>query len=277
MYLFMPFSSTYSCPLAMTDGAARLIELSDDEYLKRTDSDDGMRHAGKRPAPWLTPNVAASRRRGKGRRRGVPAAGDARPEAVLDVGPVDDGAPRRQRRQPHGDDRRAAAYEPGRAAAWDGGAGALTAACGPPHRPNPACSADGSWKISGFKWFSSATDADITLLLARPQNADGAAPEGSRGLSLFYARVRDDQNRLNGVRIHRLKNKLGTKALPTAELELRGMTARMVRFLRGGARARAREETRSVPTEPCAPRASTLSFGARSAGRAAAWPRSRRF
>jgi len=36
MYLFMPFSSTYSCPLAMTDGAARLIELSDDDYLKRT-------------------------------------------------------------------------------------------------------------------------------------------------------------------------------------------------------------------------------------------------
>jgi putative acyl-CoA dehydrogenase len=35
MYLFSPFSSTYSCPLAMTDGAARLIELSKDDYLKR--------------------------------------------------------------------------------------------------------------------------------------------------------------------------------------------------------------------------------------------------
>jgi len=102
---------------------------------------------------------------------------------------------------------------------------------GPSHLPNSVLSADGSWKISGFKWFSSATDADITLMLARPQNADGTAPEGSRGLSLFYARVRDDQNRLNGVRIHRLKNKLGTKALPTAELELRSMTARMVHLV----------------------------------------------
>ena len=88
---------------------------------------------------------------------------------------------------------------------------------------------DGSWSISGFKWFSSATDADMTLLLARPRDADGQAGEGSKGLSLFFARVRKDDGTLNGVRIHRLKNKFGTKALPTAELELAGMRARMVR------------------------------------------------
>jgi alkylation response protein AidB-like acyl-CoA dehydrogenase len=85
--------------------------------------------------------------------------------------------------------------------------------------------ADGTWRIHGFKWFSSATDADVTLMLARPRGA----PDGSRGLSLFYARVRSDDGALNGIRIHRLKNKLGTKALPTAELELRGVHARMVR------------------------------------------------
>ena len=83
--------------------------------------------------------------------------------------------------------------------------------------------------MNGFKWFSSATDADITLLLARPRDAEGHAPEGSKGLSLFFARVRKDDGKLNGVRIHRLKNKMGTKALPTAELELQGMRARMVR------------------------------------------------
>jgi hypothetical protein len=33
---------------------------------------------------------------------------------------------------------------------------------------------------------------------------------------------------MNGIRIHRLKNKLGTKALPTAELELNGMRAWLV-------------------------------------------------
>ena len=92
-----------------------------------------------------------------------------------------------------------------------------------------AATADGSWSISGFKWFSSATDSDMTLLLARTCDADGYAEAGSRGLSLYYARVRDDEGRLNGIRMVRLKNKFGTKALPTAELELDNMRARLVR------------------------------------------------
>lgn len=89
---------------------------------------------------------------------------------------------------------------------------------------------DGQWNISGFKWFSSATDADMTMLLARVVDEQGNYTEGSRGLSLFLARIKDDHShsKLNGVRIHRLKNKLGTKALPTAELELDNMKAVMV-------------------------------------------------
>ncbi|KAF9174942.1 hypothetical protein BGX21_000031 [Mortierella sp. AD011] len=90
-----------------------------------------------------------------------------------------------------------------------------------------------SWSISGFKWFSSATDADVTMLLARTHDSTapaGSNPmrDGSRGLSLYLARVRDDNGKLNGVRIHRLKDKVGTKALPTAELELDGMIAQQV-------------------------------------------------
>lgn len=80
----------------------------------------------------------------------------------------------------------------------------------------------GPWKIDGFKWFSSATDANMAVLLAKT-GADGK-------ISAFYAplwrRVKggsDGEVELNGVRIQRLKNKLGTKPLPTAELELRGM------------------------------------------------------
>ncbi|KAI1307689.1 hypothetical protein EDD11_004391 [Mortierella claussenii] len=96
------------------------------------------------------------------------------------------------------------------------------------------------WSISGFKWFSSATDADVTMLLARthdPAASDSssnsnsstsAMQDGSKGLSLYLARVRDDEGKLNGVRIHRLKDKVGTKALPTAELELDGMVAQQV-------------------------------------------------
>ncbi|KAL2216596.1 acyl-CoA dehydrogenase/oxidase [Thermoascus aurantiacus ATCC 26904] len=81
----------------------------------------------------------------------------------------------------------------------------------------------GPWQIDGFKWFSSATDADMTVLLAK------TGPDGK--ISAFYAPLwrhvkgsgSDNEPELNGVRIQRLKNKLGTKALPTAELELKGM------------------------------------------------------
>ena len=82
----------------------------------------------------------------------------------------------------------------------------------------------GPYIINGFKWFSSATDADMSILLARTD----------KGISTFYAPVKRAHrdvttNRtdhvVNGVRISRLKNKLGTKGLPTAELEIRGMRA----------------------------------------------------
>ena len=34
LYLFNPASAIYTCPLAMSDGAARLIEVHGDTYLK---------------------------------------------------------------------------------------------------------------------------------------------------------------------------------------------------------------------------------------------------
>lgn len=81
----------------------------------------------------------------------------------------------------------------------------------------------GPWNINGFKWFSSATDADCVVLLAQTP----------RGLSAFYAPMRRfktmpngrEEEVMNGVRISRLKNKLGTKGLPTAELEIVSMRA----------------------------------------------------
>lgn len=88
----------------------------------------------------------------------------------------------------------------------------------------------GPWRVDGFKWFSSATDSDIAMLLARTE----------KGISMFYAPTRRHVPRtasdgtqtivseLNGIRIQRLKNKVGTKALPTAELELKGMRAYLV-------------------------------------------------
>ena len=83
----------------------------------------------------------------------------------------------------------------------------------------------GPWRIDGFKWFSSATDSDMTVLLAQT----------SKGLSAFmvpirrragngraYANEGEIPTELNGIRIQRLKTKLGTRAVPTAELEIKG-------------------------------------------------------
>ncbi|KAI0354904.1 acyl-CoA dehydrogenase NM domain-like protein [Trametes cingulata] len=84
------------------------------------------------------------------------------------------------------------------------------------------------YKIDGFKWFSSATDSDVALALART----GRPEDGSRGLSLFLIPVRLPLVRppgaprpsalTNNIFIHRLKNKFGTKIVPTAELSIQG-------------------------------------------------------
>ncbi|KAI1379210.1 hypothetical protein F4677DRAFT_361733 [Hypoxylon crocopeplum] len=78
----------------------------------------------------------------------------------------------------------------------------------------------GPWTIDGFKWFSSATDSDITVLLARTAKGIGAFLVPMR--RKVTGRSGDAATELNGIRIQRLKNKLGTKGLPTAELELKG-------------------------------------------------------
>jgi alkylation response protein AidB-like acyl-CoA dehydrogenase len=86
--------------------------------------------------------------------------------------------------------------------------------------------------LNGFKWFSSATDGDIALALAR---TDESQPDSSKGLSLFLIRMRDENTgKLNGIRIHRLKNKMGTRYLPTAELELDNCVGELVGQLNKG-------------------------------------------
>lgn len=77
------------------------------------------------------------------------------------------------------------------------------------------------WRLYGTKWFTSAVTADVALTLARPEGA-GA---GSRPLALFFAELRRSDGTWNGLRVNRLKDKLGTRALPTAELELDGTIA----------------------------------------------------
>lgn len=79
----------------------------------------------------------------------------------------------------------------------------------------------GKYLITGYKWFSSATDSDMSLLLARLRSNPDS-------LSMFLLKTRDDDNHLNGIQIVKLKNKLGTRQLPTAELILSNSVATLV-------------------------------------------------
>ncbi|CAD6187696.1 unnamed protein product [Caenorhabditis auriculariae] len=87
---------------------------------------------------------------------------------------------------------------------------------------------DNKYRLHGYKWFSSAIDSDVALTLARVVDPDGTTLEGSRGLSMFLLRIRDDDGNLNGIQMVRLKQKLGTRQLPTAELLLDGALAERI-------------------------------------------------
>ncbi|KAL2178019.1 acyl-CoA dehydrogenase/oxidase [Thermothelomyces heterothallicus CBS 202.75] len=107
----------------------------------------------------------------------------------------------------------------------------------PDSSPAPLADADektplGPWSVSGFKWFSSATDSQMTILLAKT--------DPSKGVSAFLAPMRRHNptlvsptgvsggSELNGITIQRLKHKFGTQSLPTAELELKNMRAWLI-------------------------------------------------
>jgi len=115
------------------------------------------------------------------------------------------------------------------------------------------------YRLTGFKWFSSATDSQVALALGRT----GDPSHGSRGLSLFLLPLRlplpynpnhahahtpsdllprtndivDGEPINNGIEIHRMKSKIGTHSLPTAELSLNNSLAYLVGPLNGGVKA----------------------------------------
>jgi alkylation response protein AidB-like acyl-CoA dehydrogenase len=87
-----------------------------------------------------------------------------------------------------------------------------------------ARSQDGVWRIRGEKWFCSHTDADVALILARPEGA----PAGTRGLALFALPRRTRDGARNAYRIVRLKDKLGTRSMASGEIRLEGAEAYLV-------------------------------------------------
>jgi alkylation response protein AidB-like acyl-CoA dehydrogenase len=166
-YLLDPSTDVYSCPLAMTDGAARTLLDAGNATLvaravPRLTSRD--RAAAWTSGQWMTERTGGS-----------------------DV------------------------------------SGTETAA-----RRGP----DGTWRLHGTKWFGSATTAEMALALARPEGN----PAGSRGLALFYVETRLADGTPNGILVNRLKDKLGTRKLPTAELTLDGARAIPVAGLDHGVR-----------------------------------------
>jgi alkylation response protein AidB-like acyl-CoA dehydrogenase len=83
---------------------------------------------------------------------------------------------------------------------------------------------DGVWHLTGDKWFCSHADADVALMLARPEGA----PAGTRGLALFALPRRTRDGRRNAYRIVRLKEKLGTRSMASGEIRLEGAEAYLV-------------------------------------------------
>ena len=83
---------------------------------------------------------------------------------------------------------------------------------------------NGEWRLYGDKWFCSHADADVALLLARPEGA----PAGTKGLALFALPRRLRSGRRNAYRIVRLKDKLGTRSMASGEILLEGAVAYLV-------------------------------------------------
>ncbi|OBK67715.1 acyl-CoA dehydrogenase family protein [Mycobacterium sp. 1165178.9] len=72
-----------------------------------------------------------------------------------------------------------------------------------------------AWLLNGFKWFASNCAGEAFVVMAKPEGA----PDTSRGVANFLVlRARRDGSR-NGVRVRRLKDKLGTRSVASGEVE----------------------------------------------------------
>jgi len=77
------------------------------------------------------------------------------------------------------------------------------------------------WKLYGEKWFCSNADAELAVLLARPEGA----PVGGRGLGLFLMPKTLPDGSRNAYRIVRLKDKLGSRTMASGEIVFDGAVA----------------------------------------------------
>ncbi|KEZ48529.1 isovaleryl-CoA dehydrogenase [Metabacillus indicus LMG 22858] len=81
------------------------------------------------------------------------------------------------------------------------------------------------YRLYGEKYFASNAGAcGAAAVLARMEGA----PQGTKGLSLFLVPWRKDDGTLNHLSVRRLKDKLGVRAVPSAEVELTGAQAYLI-------------------------------------------------
>ncbi|HYC01131.1 MAG TPA: acyl-CoA dehydrogenase family protein [Candidatus Limnocylindrales bacterium] len=89
---------------------------------------------------------------------------------------------------------------------------------------------EGMWRVRGEKWFCSVANADQFFITAR---VAGGRP-GTAGLGAFLVPRRTDDGAINGFRIRRLKNKLGTRAMASGEIDFQGALAYPIGRLEDG-------------------------------------------
>ncbi len=82
----------------------------------------------------------------------------------------------------------------------------------------------GRWFLNGDKWFCSKVDAEAVLALARMPGG----PEGTKGLGLFLVLRKNPPKNERTIVIHRLKDKLGVRSMPTGEVTFTGTEAYLV-------------------------------------------------
>ncbi|QGZ64168.1 acyl-CoA dehydrogenase family protein [Paraburkholderia acidisoli] len=80
------------------------------------------------------------------------------------------------------------------------------------------------WQLHGDKWFCSNADADLAMVLARPDDA----PPGIKGLALFLLPKTLADGSRNTYRIVRLKDKLGSRSMASGEIVLEGAQAYLI-------------------------------------------------
>ena len=80
---------------------------------------------------------------------------------------------------------------------------------------------DGSWRLTGEKYFCSVADAQLMLVTARPEGA----PDGTRGVRAFAVPRHLPDGSVNGFHLRRLKFKLGTRTMASGEMDFDGAWA----------------------------------------------------